>query len=65
MVAHKTLFVQPTKREPILIENLLKKGKYKKGNSYPVLHFTDVGEKLWETARQLDKNSSIIAVRSE
>lgn len=65
MVARKTLFVQPTKREPILIENLLKKGKYKQGNAYPVLHFTDAGEKLWDTAKEIDKKSSIIAVRAE
>lgn len=63
MVAHKILFVQPTKREPILEENQLKKAIYKVGNSYPVLHFTDVGDTLWNTAKQLDANPSILAVR--
>lgn len=65
MVAHKTIFVQPRKREPIIEEKPLIRGVYKEGNAYPVLHFTDVGKELWKTAINFDENASIILVRAE
>jgi hypothetical protein len=57
-----TLYAQPKRYAPVLSRSDLKKGIYKK-TEWGTLAFNDIGEKIYNSALEFDKNMNIKLIR--